>query len=79
MEAWLQRRPALWRWLSWRYRAQHDIGGIPDATETSKTRAVVVGYGPVGKTLTRILNDFGIQPGVIELNIETVKKLQSAG
>ena len=42
-------------------------------------RAVVVGYGPVGKTLTRILTDFHIHPVVIDMNIETVKKLAASG
>ncbi len=38
--------------------------------------AIVVGYGPVGRTLTRILMDFGICPVIIELNPETVRKLR---
>lgn len=42
-------------------------------------RIVVVGYGPVGRTLTRILNDNGFQVVIIEMNIETVQKLTSAG
>lgn len=42
-------------------------------------RAIVVGYGPVGKTLTRILSEFGIQPTVIDLNFDTVKRLKSLG
>jgi len=43
------------------------------------SRAIVVGYGPVGRTLTRILFDFDIRPTVIDLNIETVKKLKDRG
>ncbi|HYF48307.1 MAG TPA: cation:proton antiporter [Planctomycetota bacterium] len=44
-----------------------------------RPKAVVVGYGPVGRTLTRILGDFGIHPTVIDMNIDTVKKLQGIG
>jgi monovalent cation:H+ antiporter-2, CPA2 family len=46
---------------------------------SSAHRAVVVGYGPVGRTLARILEENGIEVVVIEMNIETVQKLLSAG
>jgi CPA2 family monovalent cation:H+ antiporter-2 len=46
-------------------------GGIESAG------AIVVGYGPVGRTLTRILMDFGIRPIIIELNLDTVNKLKA--
>jgi monovalent cation:H+ antiporter-2, CPA2 family len=42
-------------------------------------RAVVVGYGPVGRTLTRLLRESGIAPTVIEMNLDTVKALKAAG
>ncbi|WP_437282594.1 cation:proton antiporter [Sorangium sp. So ce375] len=42
-------------------------------------RTVVVGYGPVGKTLTRLLRENGIAPTVVELNLDTVKELQDQG
>ncbi|MBI3817086.1 MAG: cation:proton antiporter [Planctomycetes bacterium] len=45
----------------------------------SETRAIVVGYGPVGITLCKILIRFGIRPFVVDLNLETIKKLQAMG
>jgi len=42
-------------------------------------RAIVVGYGPVGRNLTRLLKRRGIEPTIIEMNIETVRALQQAG
>ena len=42
-------------------------------------RAVVVGYGPTGRTVTRLLKDNGINPTVIELNIDTVRALRQDG
>jgi CPA2 family monovalent cation:H+ antiporter-2 len=48
---------------------------LPD----SGPRAVVVGYGPVGETVTRLLAAHGVAPTVIELNIDTVRRLQSEG
>jgi CPA2 family monovalent cation:H+ antiporter-2 len=41
--------------------------------------AVVVGYGPVGQTVCRLLRQQGIAPTVIELNIETVHRLNQDG
>lgn len=45
--------------------------------DPSKDLAIVVGYGPVGRTVTRILLDNNVQPIVIELNIETVLELNA--
>ncbi|HET7237949.1 MAG TPA: cation:proton antiporter, partial [Terrimicrobiaceae bacterium] len=42
-------------------------------------RVVVVGYGPVGRTLSRILKDNGIQAVVVETNLKTVQDLRTQG
>ena len=42
-------------------------------------RMVVVGYGPVGRTLCRILRDNGFEPVVIEMNMKTVEELLESG
>ena len=42
-------------------------------------RAVVVGYGPVGQTVTRLLQENNIEPTIIELNRDTVRCLREAG
>ncbi|GMV79253.1 MAG: hypothetical protein AMXMBFR7_04370 [Planctomycetota bacterium] len=56
--------------------AEPEVAALP-AEELAALRAVVVGYGPVGKTLTRILQDFGIQPTVVDLNLDTIRRLHS--
>ena len=40
-------------------------------------RAIVVGYGPVGQTVTQLLLDNEIEPTVIELNLDTVRRLKA--
>jgi CPA2 family monovalent cation:H+ antiporter-2 len=53
-----------------------------DATSVAFTpshRAIVVGYGPVGSTVTELLLDNGIDPTVIELNLETTRRLLAFG
>jgi monovalent cation:H+ antiporter-2, CPA2 family len=42
-------------------------------------QAVVVGYGPTGRTLTLLLRDNGLEPTVVELNLETVRRLRDEG
>jgi CPA2 family monovalent cation:H+ antiporter-2 len=38
-----------------------------------------VGYGPTGRTVTRLLKENGIGPTVIELNLDTVRALRQEG
>lgn len=63
------------RWLS------RGVTEKPDESAKHKNaadvRAVVVGYGPVGKTLTRLLRVFGIEPVVIDLNLATIERLKA--
>jgi CPA2 family monovalent cation:H+ antiporter-2 len=42
-------------------------------------RAVIVGYGPVGRTLARLLRDNGIEPVILEMNLQTVRRLKAEG
>lgn len=83
LEAFLQSRPRLWRLLNARAdRLGKEAGLSQDLMappEISGQQAVVVGYGPVGRTVTRILQDFGIRPVVIEMNVQTVGKLKEKG
>jgi CPA2 family monovalent cation:H+ antiporter-2 len=75
-------------WLSGRHgptpeRGTHVAGkAVPaDAAphRPSRHRAVVVGYGPVGRTVTRLLRENDIEPTVVELNLETVRRLREEG
>ncbi|MCK6471437.1 MAG: cation:proton antiporter [Planctomycetes bacterium] len=47
--------------------------------EPTEARAVVVGYGPAGQTVARILHDFKIFPTVVDLNPKTVEALRKQG
>ncbi len=42
-------------------------------------RCILVGYGPVGKTVHRLLVERGSQITVIELNLDTTRKLRADG
>jgi len=38
-----------------------------------------VGYGPVGRTVARLLRDNAIEPVIVELNLETVRRIREEG
>lgn len=82
-EAWLQERPWLWSIVNRRSirRAQKANALAISELEVSgkAVDAIVVGYGPVGRTVTRILSDFTIRPVVVELNFDTVDALTKDG
>ncbi len=56
-----------------------DAAGGAAVSGDPRLRAVVVGYGPVGRTLTRLLTENGITCTVIELNLQTVHRLRAQG
>ncbi len=66
------------RWLIRRGRVSIDSDDA-DSLEASAPshRAIVVGYGPVGQTVTQLLLDNEIEPTVIELNLDTVRRLKA--
>ncbi len=42
-------------------------------------RAIVIGHGPTGRTVTRLLRENGISPTVVELNMNVVRELRERG
>ena len=50
-----------------------------DDQPESRFRAIVVGYGPIGRTVARLLRENDIVPTIIELNMDTVRRLRQDG
>jgi monovalent cation:H+ antiporter-2, CPA2 family len=59
-------------------QAASDDGATTSSLDP-QTRAIVVGYGPTGRTVTRLLRENGISPTVVELNMDTVRQLRQEG
>ena len=76
----LEPRLARSKWLASRTER---LGARANALAASNRRddpgAIVVGYGPVGQTVTRLLADFEINPMILERNVDAVVELQQAG
>ena len=58
--------------------APADASAIPEPTE-EKDRVIVVGYGPCGKIITKILDEHNLEVIVLEMNVDTVTKLTAKG
>ena len=80
IERWLARRPRLWRLVSPPPAPTGEaLPARPSSHLDPGHRAIVVGYGPTGRTVTRLLRENGIEPTVIELNVDTLRELRENG
>ena len=81
LESRIGRYPRLWSRLSARKSIHSEDSSIAakDGINPSVPRALVVGYGPVGQLLTRLLRESEIEPTVVELNLDTVRRLRTEG
>ena len=71
--------PLLAKWLAGRNEKLGARANEIAAQRTEDPGAIVVGYGPVGQTVTRLLTEFGINPTIIETNVEAVLEIQHRG
>jgi CPA2 family monovalent cation:H+ antiporter-2 len=79
LESYAKRSPRLWRILNGRSPTAVPSGDEVADDGTPTGEVIVVGYGPVGRTLVRLLLENDIQPAVVELNMETVRRLRDEG
>jgi CPA2 family monovalent cation:H+ antiporter-2 len=85
--------PLIFRWvlaleprlskLSWIANRSEKLGARAKVIAAKRMQedpgAIVVGYGPVGQTVTRLLAEFGINPVILETNVDVVLELQQRG
>jgi CPA2 family monovalent cation:H+ antiporter-2 len=87
LEKWLRNQERIWRILSRRSEFKGMQLNLEEQVRFSrevqkpgiKAKAVIVGYGPVGQTASRILNDFDIPLVIIDMNLDTVRNLVESG
>lgn len=78
IERWIEASPSWRRWLP-ESGCDAALSRLEASESAPGPRALVVGYGPVGQTLTRLLRDFHLDPVVIDLNVDTVRRLRAEG
>ena len=79
IENWLSSKPAVWKLLNSFGQSdvnQDDLIVTEAKPSEPERRAVVVGYGPVGRTVVELLRQNDIHSTIIEMNLETVKTLK---
>jgi CPA2 family monovalent cation:H+ antiporter-2 len=77
IERWTRERRRLWPLLN----RQSPVNAASTPAKPARPadqahRAVIIGYGPTGRTIVRLLMDNGITPTVIELNMDAVRALR---
>ena len=80
IERWASARPRLWAILNRPPVAPADLrtSGHERSADPNH-QAVIVGSGPTGRAVVRLLRDNGIAPAVIELNVDAVRALRDDG
>ena len=76
---WVTRHPGPARWLDRLPAIDTGSTRAVRRNESRAHRAVLIGYGPTGRTVARMLKENGIEPTVIEINIDTVRELREHG
>jgi CPA2 family monovalent cation:H+ antiporter-2 len=85
--------PLIFRWvlaleprlskLPWLTTRAAKLGARANAAAAKRKQedpgALVVGYGPVGQSVTRLLAEFDINPLILETNVDVVLELQQRG
>lgn len=73
--------PSVYRWarrLSTRTRKQNPIISGQRST-INPNQCILVGYGPIGEIVHRLLIERGAEITVIDINLTTIRKLKAAG
>jgi CPA2 family monovalent cation:H+ antiporter-2 len=55
------------------------LAQAPEREQVDPQRCILIGYGPVGRTVRRILSERDAVVTVVELNLETVRRLRAEG
>ena len=73
--------PTIYRWAKRRATPPVDLsaGGAPARVEIDPRRSILVGYGPVGRIVHRLLTERGADVTVVDVNLETVRELRARG
>jgi CPA2 family monovalent cation:H+ antiporter-2 len=82
IEAWLKAHPRLWGALNRRAEKRASVANqaavSPPAGDAARL-AIVVGYGPVGRSVHRLLREANLSTVVIDMNMDTVATLGGEG
>ncbi len=84
VELWVRGHPRIWKLLNGRserrlFATDKTSNSTLPVPESKRGHAIVVGYGPVGRSVHHVLKDAGISTVVIDYNVDTVSALKAEG
>ncbi len=79
LESLLKRVPRLYAWMNRAEKGAAQNAIANDLIENEKPVTVILGYGPVGRTVDGLLRDRGVETVIVEQNMNTVESLTRAG
>ncbi|HWL08724.1 MAG TPA: cation:proton antiporter [Planctomicrobium sp.] len=85
IELFLRRQPKLWKILNYRTdlrirKANQAVAKAVDAPASPDERlAVVIGYGPVGRSVNQLLREAGLRTVIIDMNMDAVTEANRGG
>lgn len=85
IQEWLRKHPSLWRLFNARAERWSEKTNLATAryvekhTDSETGLAIVVGYGPVGRAVHRMLREAGLRTVIVDLNMDTVQALNGEG
>jgi len=73
--------PTVYAWARRRATAKVDFARAagPERAAIDPRRSILVGYGPVGRIVHKLLTDRGAEVTIVDLNLETVRELKDRG
>ncbi len=86
IEPWLRKRPGVWHVLAKRFETeganlnQETVQRLTnELLPVERSRAIIVGFGPVGQTAFRLLSECQIKTVIVDLNLDTIRQLHQQG
>lgn len=82
LERRLRASPLLWRLLNGRcdrMAGDRNLEVAEGIAQGDRARAIIVGYGPVGRVVDALVRDGGLETVIIDLNVDTVQSLVRSG
>jgi K+:H+ antiporter len=67
------------RWVSRRWPPAAAPAALETPPVSPAHRAIIVGYGPIGRVMARLLRENDITPTIVEMNADTVRALRAEG
>ena len=82
-EAWTARHPKIWQVLNGRATSRIAAGEAArvdaERSRSVRHRTIIIGYGPVGRTLARLLRENEMDVTVVDMDVDKIREIRESG